>query len=120
MALLALGGCTLPQVAGTAAVVYATKPGALPPANTQDQIPEHETWCYTTMGDPVCYSKAQNVQPNRLVNVEPQNRYPLTADAYRDEIEGKRRMADNNPEKLSDAKDSVEEGQSFWERNFAF
>jgi hypothetical protein len=69
-----------------AAMMVATRPSSPPPADTQSQIPEHETWCYTTMGDTQCYAKPQEVAPNRLINVEPQNRYPLTAEAYRDEL----------------------------------
>jgi len=34
------------------------------------------------MGYPECYPQAQNVQPDRLINVDPQNRYPLTTHDY--------------------------------------
>jgi len=90
----ALGGCTGPVIMGAdAAMIVATRPLSPPPADTQSQIPEHETWCYTTLGDTQCYTKAQEVPPDRLVNVEPQNRYPLTPAAYRDELLRKPQVA---------------------------
>ena len=87
---LALGGCTGPIIMGTdAAIIMATRPGSPPSADTQSQIPEHESWCYSTLGDPQCYAHAQDISPGRLINVEPQNRYPVTVQAYRDEIAGR-------------------------------
>jgi hypothetical protein len=87
---IALAGCTQQAaVAESAASVALSRPDKLPPADTKSQIPQHETWCYTTMGDPECYTRAQDVPPSRLVNVEPQNRYPLTPQDYQDELAGK-------------------------------
>lgn len=86
---LALGGCTPQIVAGeTAATIYLSRPDKPPPADTQSQIAEHEVWCYKTMADTECFSAAQDVPAGRLVNVEPQNLYPLTPKAYHDEIAG--------------------------------
>ena len=85
-----LGACTGPVIMGADAIaIIATKPSSPPPADTQDQIPEHESWCYSTMGDPQCYPRAQNVPADRLINVEPQNRYPLDSAAYRQAVNEK-------------------------------
>ncbi|MDP9127125.1 MAG: hypothetical protein M3N08_02535 [Pseudomonadota bacterium] len=83
---LPLGGCVgnalgLGLAFGGA---YETRPDDLPPADTYDQIAEHESWCYETLGYPECYAHPQNVDPNRLINVDPANRYPLTSRAYKD------------------------------------
>jgi hypothetical protein len=79
-----LTGCTGPVIVGTdAAVIVATKGWGDPAADTKDQIPQHQSWCYSTMGDTECYSHPQDVQPHRLVNVDPQSAYPLTPTAYR-------------------------------------
>ena len=67
-------------------MMWITSPSDPPEADTESQIKEHEVWCYRTMGDVQCYTEAQNVDPGRLINVEPQNRYPLTAQAYRNEL----------------------------------
>ena len=62
--LSACAGLTGPVIMGADAVgIYETKPGALPPANTQDQIPAHQSWCYSSMGDSECFAHAQNVPP---------------------------------------------------------
>jgi len=90
--LLLLSNCAAPAMtgaavsAGAAAGIYATKPGDLPPADTAHQIPPHENWCYTTMGDSQCYSHPQNTAPDRLINVDPQNRYPLTPRDYHEVV----------------------------------
>ncbi len=88
---LALGGCTIPIIEGSdAAIIYVTKPGEPPPADTADQIAPHESWCYMTMGDAQCYSHPQDVPPDRLINVDPANQYPLDLPAYHNAvIEGK-------------------------------
>jgi hypothetical protein len=86
---LALSGCTELVVAETAASIYLTRPSKPPFADTRNQIPAHETWCYSTMADSECYTTAQNVSSDRLINVDPQNRYPLTPQAYRDELAGR-------------------------------
>ncbi|MDR3448357.1 MAG: hypothetical protein P4M15_01170 [Alphaproteobacteria bacterium] len=83
-AVLALAGCTqLGAEVGTGAAMYLTKPSAPPPADTADQIPEHESWCYSTMGQPECFAHPQDVPPERLINVDPANRYPVDLEAYR-------------------------------------
>jgi hypothetical protein len=87
----ALSACSKLGAEGvTAALAFGTRPAEPPPAVTETQIPDHESWCYSTMGFAECYTKAQDVNPHRLVNVDPQNRYPLTPQAYRDELAGKR------------------------------
>ncbi|MDR3423859.1 MAG: hypothetical protein P4M13_02100 [Alphaproteobacteria bacterium] len=84
---LALGGCTGPIIEGSSAVMMAiTSPSSPPPADTKDQIPQHESWCYSTMGDSQCYAHAQNVPPDRLINVDPQNLYPVDLPAYRNAL----------------------------------
>jgi hypothetical protein len=86
MSLVFLAGCTAPMLAGGAVVgggMYATSPGDLPPADTADQMPAHQSWCYSTMGEAVeCFSEPQDTPPGRLVNVDPANLYPLNAKAY--------------------------------------
>jgi hypothetical protein len=88
LALLALAGCTGTTVAlgGAAAGIYSTKPDDLPPADTEHQIAQHESWCYETLGYPECYAHPQDVEPNRLIMVDPANHYPLTPAAYMGEI----------------------------------
>lgn len=87
LAALALSACTGPMIMGTdAAITYATKPGAKPDADTKDQIPAHQSWCYATMGEPMCYAHAQDVPPDRLINVDPASAYPLTPHAYRNDV----------------------------------
>ena len=87
LAVLTLGACTGPVImGGDAAVMYISKPDAPPPADTASQIPQHESWCYSTMGDPECYAHPQDVPPSRLINVEPQNRYPVDLRAYHDAV----------------------------------
>ncbi|MDD5586538.1 MAG: hypothetical protein PHY92_06235 [Alphaproteobacteria bacterium] len=46
-------------------------------------MPYHENWCYDTMGYAECYPKPQDTNPDRLINVDPPSRYPLTPDDYR-------------------------------------
>ena len=82
---LTLAACTGPVIMGTdAAIIVVTKPSGPPPADVDSQIPQHESWCYKTMGDIECYAHPQNVVPGRLVNVDPQNRYPVDLQAYHD------------------------------------
>ena len=83
--LLLLTGCGAPVglAAWTAGVAYETKPDDLPPADTDSQMPPHESWCYKTMGEVVeCYTEPQDTPPGRLLNVDPPNKFPLTAKAY--------------------------------------
>ena len=84
--LLTLSACNGTTVGLGAAYlgITETRPEDLPPADTEDQIAQHESWCYESLGYSECYAHAQNVDPNRLINVDPANRYPLTPDAYRD------------------------------------
>ena len=116
---LALGGCSEQVVAvGSAATIYLTRPDTPPAANTKSQIPEHESWCYSTMGDTECYTKAQDVPPGRLVNVEPQNLYPLTPDGYKDELAGRRPAPAVAKPVALDAKEAapVAEDKTFFDR----
>jgi hypothetical protein len=89
LALAALGlsactGLTGGVIMGAdAAGIYATSPSKPPPPDIADQIPPHESWCYSTMGDTQCFAHAQNVPPERLVNVDPQSSYPVDLAAYR-------------------------------------
>jgi len=84
LAALALAGCNGTTVisAGSTAAIWLTKPGDPPPPDTDHQIAAHESWCYHTLGYAQCYPQAQNVEPERLINVDPQSRYPLTAHDY--------------------------------------
>lgn len=92
ISLLLLDGCAAPVMtetvvgAAAAAGIYETRRTDGPPADTADQIAAHEDWCYSTLGDIECYAHPQNVPPDRLVNVDPQNRYPLTPRAYHDVV----------------------------------
>ena len=84
LAMLSLAGCngTETFALGSAIGIWETKPATPPPADTKDQIAEHESWCYETLGYTECYAHPQNVEPDRLVNVDPQSRYPLTRHNY--------------------------------------
>ena len=84
LAALSLANCTGVTVYAAAAAtgIYLTKDQEPPPADTAHQIAPHESWCYETMGYAECYTTAQNTDPNRLINVDPQNRYPLTNHDY--------------------------------------
>ena len=42
----------------------------------------HESWCYETLGQIDCYVQPQPQRGGRLVNVDPQARYPLTTPEY--------------------------------------
>jgi len=88
LAALALAGCNGTTVAlgAAAAGIWETKPDPLPPADLASQIPQHESWCYETMGQPECFSHPQKDANNRLINVDPENRYPLTARAYHEAV----------------------------------
>jgi len=87
LATLTLAACTGPVIMGTdAAAIYVTKPSTPPPADTEDQIPQHESWCYSTMGDPECFAHPQDVVPDRLINVDPPSRYPVDIHAYHNAV----------------------------------
>jgi len=88
LAALALAACngTTVYTAAAATGIYLTRDKEPPPADTAHQIPAHESWCYETMGYPECYTTAQNTDPNRLINVDPANRYPLTNHDYWDVV----------------------------------
>jgi hypothetical protein len=60
-----------------------------PPADTADQIPQHESWCYSTMGDPQCFAQVQDTVPERLINVDPQSVYPVDLHAYHQALMGR-------------------------------
>jgi hypothetical protein len=82
-----LAGCAQAPVLGLGlATSYLTKPDTPAAADTANQIPEHESWCYRTMGFVECYSQPQDVPATRLVNVDPANRYPLTARSYNEAV----------------------------------
>ena len=84
LAALSLANCngtTVYTAAATAGIFYS-KPATPPPADVAHQIPPHQSWCYETMGYPECFTVAQNVDPERLINVDPQNLYPLTPHDY--------------------------------------
>ena len=42
----------------------------------------HESWCYETLGQIDCYVQPQPQLGSRLINVDPQARYPLTKEEY--------------------------------------
>jgi len=111
-----LSGCTQQVlVAESAATIYLTRPSA-EPADTSDRIPDHELWCYRTMGDPQCYSSAQDVPPSRLSNVSPQRILPLTAEAYREEVNRQQiAMATGGPTLLNAREaPSAEDDKPWW------
>ena len=84
LALLSLAGCTGTAVGlgGAAVGIDLTKPDELPPPDLADQIAPHESWCYESLGYAECYAHPQENAGNRLINVDPANRYPLTPRAY--------------------------------------
>jgi len=88
LAALSLAGCngTTVYAAAATAGIIGTKPDKPPPADLADQIPQHQSWCYETMGYAECYTTAQNTEPDRLINVDPANKYPLTARDYWDVV----------------------------------
>jgi hypothetical protein len=92
LAMLALAGCNGTTVfAGASTLgIIGTKPAALPPADTADQIAQHDSWCYETLGYAECYAHPQDVPPNRLINVDPANKYPLTAYNYNQALAGEK------------------------------
>lgn len=83
LAMLALAACNGTTIAMGAAGAgpYLTRPQA-PPPDVADAIPPHESWCYETLGYPECYAHPLNDDPNRLINVDPASRYPLTLHDY--------------------------------------
>lgn len=87
---LALGACngTTVAIAGAATGIWYTRDRKLPPADTDSQIPAHESWCYKTLAEPECYPYPQDVPPSRLINVDPQNKYPLTRRGYYQALAG--------------------------------
>ena len=74
VASLTLGGCMLP------ASWNPMRPKVI---STENQFQPHETWCYQTLAEIDCYPSPQNFPPDRLVNVYPQSRYPMTPEDYR-------------------------------------
>ncbi|MER2520977.1 MAG: hypothetical protein ABTQ34_09920 [Bdellovibrionales bacterium] len=81
LALTACNGTTV-AIVGAATGIWQTRTRTPPPADLASQIPAHESWCYRTLAEPVCYTQPQDVPPDRLINVDPQNRYPLTRRGY--------------------------------------
>ena len=87
--MLSLSACSTGLVeagAATYGMMSGTRPDEPPPADMEDQIAEHESWCYETMGYAECYAHPQPGGANRLVNVDPANHYPLTPNAYRNAV----------------------------------
>ena len=74
------------MLGGSVATMWATKPSTPPEADLDLQMAQHESWCYSTMGSPQCYTCAQDVPPSRLINVDPPNRYPLTVRDYNEAL----------------------------------
>lgn len=91
-AVLLLSACAAPMAAvttgGSAGVLsYATSPSEPPPADLNAQMAQHESWCYSTMGEVYeCFDQPQATSPGRLVNVDPPNRFPLNARAYNEAL----------------------------------
>jgi hypothetical protein len=84
LGLSACAGLTGPVIMGADAVgIYVTKPSSGEPADLDAQIPQHQTWCYSTMGEAQCFAHPQNVPPDRLINVDPPSAYPVDVAAYR-------------------------------------
>ncbi len=88
LAMLALAGCngTVIGLGAAAGGIIGTRPGDEPPADLSAQMPQHETWCYETAGEPQCYAYPVKDANSRLINVDPPNRYPLTARAYHETV----------------------------------
>ena len=81
--LLTLSACGSGFGIATAAFTMdQTRPDALPPADLSAVAATHESWCYRTLGTVDCFSQPQPNQGARLVNVDPENRFPLTPQAY--------------------------------------
>lgn len=88
LAMLCLAGCSGAVVGAGAATVgiIATRPSDGPPPDLADQTPPHESWCYETAGYPECYAYPVKDANNRLIMVDPPNRYPLTARGYHEAV----------------------------------
>lgn len=80
--LTACGGGVGMGTALTSAAIYLTKPDAPPPAETSSLLIAHENWCYRTLGSYECYTKPQANVADQLINVDPENKRPLTLAAY--------------------------------------
>lgn len=88
LAMLSLAGCngTVIGLGAAAGGIIGTRPGDEPPADLSAQIPQHESWCYETAGYPECYAYPVPNANNRLIMVDPPNRYPLTARSYHETV----------------------------------
>lgn len=81
--LAGFAGCSKVGIeAGSAAAIYFTKPGDLPPPDTGETMAPHQLWCYRTLGVPECYDAPQPGAGNRLINVQPGNIRPTNAADY--------------------------------------
>ena len=82
---LILSGCAAPVavIGEVGATAYLTKSSEPPPANLGLQMAQHENWCYRTLADTACYPKPLDTDPERLVNVDPASKFPLTRDDYK-------------------------------------
>ena len=82
-AMVTLSGCGSGfGIMAVTGAVYASKPDELPPADLATAAAPHETWCYKTLGTVDCYAQPQTNQAGRLINVDPENRFPMTTQAY--------------------------------------
>lgn len=89
-AMFALSACngTTVAIAGAATGIWYSRDRKPPPADTASQMAEHESWCYKTLAEPVCYAHPQEVPPSRLINVQPENKYPMSRGAYYQALAG--------------------------------
>ena len=81
---LLLAGCNGTTVAAAGMYYGATETRRVnsTPPDLADQTAPHESWCYETAGYAECYAHPQIGADNRLINVDPASKYPLTAAAY--------------------------------------
>jgi hypothetical protein len=90
LAMLSLTGCTSTPLdvvmVGAGVGMYETKRDEPPPADLSLQTAQHESWCYETAGYPECYAYPVKDANARLINVDPPNRYPLTARSYHEAV----------------------------------
>lgn len=67
------------MLATTLAITGCVPPWKEQPSLAASRAPEHESWCYKTLGDADCYARPQNTAADRLVGVDPPSRQPLNA-----------------------------------------
>jgi hypothetical protein len=59
------------------------KLGLQDPAPAEDPAKLPEVWCYRTIGKPDCYATPQPDMQDRLIAVQPYEKFPNTAEDYR-------------------------------------